>query len=93
MNANDPKATFGAVKSESNESGVVAQKQLNDSSNHSQTESVFSAHEKSPDAQSSDARSSSDQSAGKLPNEVGGRKGPEPTRYGDWEKNGRCIDF
>ena len=22
-----------------------------------------------------------------------GRKGPEPTRYGDWEKNGRCIDF
>ena len=27
------------------------------------------------------------------PTEVGGRKGPEPTRYGDWEKNGRCIDF
>jgi len=25
--------------------------------------------------------------------EVGGRKGPDPTRYGDWEKNGRCIDF
>jgi len=30
----------------------------------------------------------------KLPNkEIGGRKGLEPTRYGDWEKNGRCIDF
>ncbi|MFT3762726.1 MAG: DUF1674 domain-containing protein [Pseudoxanthomonas sp.] len=27
------------------------------------------------------------------PKEVGGRDGPEPTRYGDWEKNGRCIDF
>ena len=27
------------------------------------------------------------------PVEVGGRDGPEPTRYGDWEKNGRCIDF
>jgi hypothetical protein len=27
------------------------------------------------------------------PLEVGGRDGPEPTRYGDWEKNGRCIDF
>ena len=27
------------------------------------------------------------------PKEVGGPKGPEPTRYGDWEKNGRCIDF
>ncbi len=25
--------------------------------------------------------------------EVGGRKGPEPTRYGDWEKDGRCVDF
>jgi len=27
------------------------------------------------------------------PTEIGGRKGPEPVRYGDWEKNGRCIDF
>jgi hypothetical protein len=25
--------------------------------------------------------------------EFGGRPGLEPTRYGDWEKNGRCIDF
>ncbi len=25
--------------------------------------------------------------------EVGGPKGPEPTRYGDWERRGRCIDF
>ncbi len=30
----------------------------------------------------------------KLPvKEIGGRKGLEPTRYGDWEKNGRCVDF
>lgn len=29
----------------------------------------------------------------KLPKEIGGTKGPEPTRYGDWEKNGRCTDF
>jgi len=27
------------------------------------------------------------------PVEIGGREGLEPTRYGDWEKNGRCIDF
>jgi hypothetical protein len=27
------------------------------------------------------------------PEEVGGPKGPEPTRYGDWEVNGRCSDF
>ena len=25
--------------------------------------------------------------------EIGGPKGPEPTRYGDWERNGRCTDF
>lgn len=25
--------------------------------------------------------------------EIGGRKGADPTRYGDWEKDGRCIDF
>lgn len=28
-----------------------------------------------------------------LPQEKGGRKGPEPTRYGDWELNGKCVDF
>lgn len=25
--------------------------------------------------------------------EIGGPTGPEPTRYGDWERKGRCIDF
>jgi hypothetical protein len=25
--------------------------------------------------------------------EIGGADGPEPTRYGDWERNGRCTDF
>ena len=28
-----------------------------------------------------------------FPKEQGGPKGPEPTRYGDWEKSGRCSDF
>lgn len=27
------------------------------------------------------------------PAETGGPKGAEPTRYGDWERNGRCSDF
>jgi hypothetical protein len=27
------------------------------------------------------------------PVEIGGRAGPEPTRFGDWEMRGRCIDF
>lgn len=28
-----------------------------------------------------------------MPAEKGGPKGPEPTRYGDWERKGRCSDF
>jgi hypothetical protein len=27
------------------------------------------------------------------PVEIGGPTGPEPTRFGDWERKGRCIDF
>ncbi|MDF1749491.1 MAG: DUF1674 domain-containing protein [Alphaproteobacteria bacterium] len=30
---------------------------------------------------------------GEVEKEVGGPKGLEPTRYGDWEKAGRCFDF
>ena len=29
----------------------------------------------------------------KLPPEYGGRKGLEATRFGDWEMNGKCVDF
>lgn len=28
-----------------------------------------------------------------MPEEFGGTKGLEPTRYGDWEHGGRCTDF
>ena len=28
-----------------------------------------------------------------MPKELGGRKGPEPVRYGDWEKKGLAVDF
>jgi hypothetical protein len=28
-----------------------------------------------------------------MPTELGGRDGPEPVRYGDWEKKGMAIDF
>ena len=41
--------------------------------------------------QQSDTRSRARPKA--RPKEIGGPKGPEPTRYGDWEKKGRCIDF
>ena len=30
---------------------------------------------------------------GEKPVEIGGPKGLEPTRYGDWERAGRCVDF
>jgi hypothetical protein len=28
-----------------------------------------------------------------MPKEIGGPKGPEPTRFGDWEQKGRASDF
>ncbi len=29
----------------------------------------------------------------KYAQEINGPKGPEPTRFGDWERKGRCVDF
>ncbi|MBM3523208.1 MAG: DUF1674 domain-containing protein [Alphaproteobacteria bacterium] len=29
----------------------------------------------------------------KKPAEIGGPKGLDPVRYGDWERDGRCVDF
>ncbi len=37
--------------------------------------------------------SNDDGSSTELPPEHGGQAGLEPTRYGDWEKKGRCTDF
>ncbi len=39
------------------------------------------------------SKPAADEPGKQAPKEWGGREGPEPTRYGDWEKNGRCIDF
>ncbi len=57
-------------------------------------------HEESSDSaatgKTSDEIESGSQSpvkTGDKPVEVGGRDGPDPVRYGDWEKGGRCIDF
>lgn len=38
-------------------------------------------------------RAAVDAAAAAMPAELGGRKGPEPVRYGDWEKKGLAIDF
>jgi hypothetical protein len=45
------------------------------------------------DAEPAESAENSAERAPAPSREVGGPKGPEPTRYGDWEKNGRCIDF
>ena len=40
-----------------------------------------------------DARRKAAEDQAPLPKELGGRDGPEPVRYGDWEKKGLAIDF
>lgn len=40
-----------------------------------------------------EARRAAAENAPELPKELGGRQGPEPTRYGDWEKKGIVSDF
>ena len=44
-------------------------------------------------AEAEQRRRLAEQSANARPKELGGRNGPEPTRYGDWEKNGLAVDF
>ncbi|MEM7541497.1 MAG: succinate dehydrogenase assembly factor 4 [Pseudomonadota bacterium] len=46
-----------------------------------------------PKASDSPADNGSTGEDGDKPKEIGGPKGLEPTRYGDWERKGRCIDF
>lgn len=48
---------------------------------------------KSPNPGNESPRPPEDKERQKPPREIGGREGPDPTRYDDWEKNGRCIDF
>jgi hypothetical protein len=38
-------------------------------------------------------REAIDAASAALPKEIGGRKGPEPVRFGDWEKKGLASDF
>lgn len=44
-------------------------------------------------AEAAERRKKAEQRASNLPKELGGRDGPEPVRYGDWEKKGIAIDF
>ena len=40
-----------------------------------------------------EARRQADQAAAERPVEDGGPRGPEPTRFGDWERKGIAVDF
>ena len=55
-------------------------------------QSKFSPASSTRSTKTSKQEPSVDASADK-PIEVGGPKGPEPTRYGDWQQAGRCTDF
>ncbi|MDQ2068302.1 DUF1674 domain-containing protein [Natronospira bacteriovora] len=46
-----------------------------------------------PAEETADAVESASEENHGLPREIGGPRGPEPTRYGDWEVKGRCSDF
>jgi hypothetical protein len=51
-----------------------------------------------PESRQGPGRSAAENAQGQRPAqpavpEIGGPQGPEPTRYGDWEKGGRCTDF
>jgi hypothetical protein len=50
----------------------------------SETTAMLPTDQTSPTANNTEAQTNP---------ETGGVTGPEPTRYGDWEKNGRCVDF
>jgi hypothetical protein len=43
--------------------------------------------------EAAERRATIDRKAAERPKEVGGRAGPEPTRYGDWENKGLASDF
>ena len=44
-------------------------------------------------AEAAERRAAIDQKTAERPKESGGPKGPEPTRYGDWERKGLTSDF
>ena len=50
-------------------------------------------NEKKPQTKQINTPDEADEKAKSMPKEVGGSDKPEPTRYGDWEVDGRCSDF
>jgi len=80
-----------AKESKSHETDAIASSPKTDAVVQSDT----AAHELSYVADVPGSAGSAMRVPGKLAGgkETGGPEGPEPTRYGDWERKGRCIDF
>lgn len=58
------------------------------------TQQISSKNKQRPDRPGPESASRPNKPGdGSEADEIGGPKGLEPTRYGDWENKGRCIDF
>lgn len=44
-------------------------------------------------AEAAARRAEAERRVSEMPKELGGRDGPEPVRYGDWERKGIAVDF
>ena len=69
---------------------------MNDKQDSPETRRRAAAHRALEEAQTRRLEKAAQQSAqqsAQLPKETGGQEGPEPTRYGDWEKEGIISDF
>ncbi|XP_002513557.2 succinate dehydrogenase assembly factor 4, mitochondrial [Ricinus communis] len=71
-------------------SSSTSQPQSQDTQNNKEGEEE---NKKKPEIGSKEDQEYDDEFVNKETGEIGGPKGPEPTRYGDWERNGRCSDF
>lgn len=65
---------------------------------HENAEVKYAGNAKSDDESSEKQAEDDDEGEDELDlnketGEIGGPRGPEPTRFGDWERNGRCSDF
>ncbi len=64
-----------------------------DQKDATQTKPVLSPQAQRALEEAAIRRKNTDKTAKIRPPELDGREGPEPTRYGDWEKNGIISDF
>jgi hypothetical protein len=61
-------------------------------SGHAETRKLAPAAERAL-REAAARRADIERNAAERPREIGGRGSPDPTRYGDWEKNGLASDF